>query len=83
MPTAPEKRKATTTAPVETRTGQPLRAETICEEAYSDPETVKTSPHNQVLHRTDYARTEDPAYWATTWRAYRRKRGASAAEEVD
>ena len=47
----------------------------VCEEAYSDPELVKTSPHNQPIHRADYSRTEDPSYWATTWRAYLRKHG--------
>ncbi|MBS1892585.1 MAG: aminomethyl-transferring glycine dehydrogenase subunit GcvPB [Actinobacteria bacterium] len=57
--------------------------ESICEEAYSDPEMVKSSPHNQVLHRTDYSRTEDPSYWATTWRAYQRKHGGSGGDEVD
>jgi len=50
----------------------------ICEEARSDPETVKTAPHNQVVHQLDARGLDDPARWATTWRAYRRKRGASA-----
>jgi glycine dehydrogenase subunit 2 len=54
---------------------------TVCEEAYSDPETVKTSPHNQVIHRVDGSRLEDPSYWATTWRAYLRKHRSSKGEE--
>ena len=51
----------------------------VCAEAYSDPETVKTAPHRQVVHQLDPRGLDDPAYWATTWRAYRRKRGAGAA----
>jgi glycine dehydrogenase subunit 2 len=48
----------------------------VCEEAYSDPELVKTSPHHQAIHRVDGSRLEDPSYWATTWRAYLRKHGS-------
>ena len=48
----------------------------ICEEARQDPELVKTAPHNQVIHRLDESRIEDPDYWATTWRAYVCKHGA-------
>ncbi|MBS1883991.1 MAG: aminomethyl-transferring glycine dehydrogenase subunit GcvPB [Actinobacteria bacterium] len=47
----------------------------VCEEAYADPELVKTAPHEQVIHRLDAARIDDPDYWATTWRAYLRKHG--------
>jgi glycine dehydrogenase subunit 2 len=49
--------------------------ETVCDEAYAHPEIVKSAPHNQVVHQLDAARLGDPEYWATTWRAYRRKRG--------
>jgi glycine dehydrogenase subunit 2 len=45
----------------------------VCEEAYSDPEMVKSAPHNQAIHRLDNAALEDPARWAMTWRAYERK----------
>jgi glycine dehydrogenase subunit 2 len=45
----------------------------ICEEAYSDPAIVRSAPHNQAIHRLDGAALEDPARWAMTWRAYRRK----------
>lgn len=45
----------------------------VCEEAYTDPETVKSAPHNQAIHKIDHAALEDPARWAMTWRAYRRK----------
>ena len=46
----------------------------MCGEAYSDPEIVKTAPHNQVVHKLDASGLDDPERWATTWRAYRRKR---------
>jgi glycine dehydrogenase subunit 2 len=45
----------------------------VCEEAYTDPEIVKSAPHNQAIHKIDHAALEDPARWAMTWRAYRRK----------
>lgn len=45
----------------------------ISEEAYTDPELVKTAPHNSTVHRADYTPLEDPDQWAITWRAYRRK----------
>jgi glycine dehydrogenase subunit 2 len=45
----------------------------VCDEAYTDPETVKTAPHRQVVHQLDPRGLDDPARWATTWRAYRRK----------
>ncbi len=46
----------------------------VCHEAYEDPEIVKTSPHNQVVHRSESTGLDDPTKWATTWRAYQRKR---------
>ena len=48
----------------------------ICEEARTDPELVKTSPHNQPIHRIVGSGLDDPDRWATTWRAYRRKNGS-------
>jgi glycine dehydrogenase subunit 2 len=49
----------------------------VAEEARSDPEKVKTSPHNSTVHRVMDARYfEDPAHWSITWRAYLRKHGA-------
>jgi glycine dehydrogenase subunit 2 len=44
-------------------------------EAYADPETVKTAPHNSTVHRTHPESFDDPDEWAVTWRAYRRKTG--------
>ena len=48
--------------------------EQISKEAYSDPELVKTAPHNQAIHRVDMEALEDPETWAMTWRAFLRKR---------
>jgi len=47
----------------------------ISKEAYSNPEIVKTAPHNQVVHQVDTEAVNDPQKWAMTWRAYLRKRG--------
>ncbi|MDA8310508.1 MAG: aminomethyl-transferring glycine dehydrogenase subunit GcvPB [Actinomycetota bacterium] len=49
----------------------------VCAEAYEHPEVVRTAPHRQVTHRLDGGALDDPARWATTWRAYRAKRPAS------
>jgi glycine dehydrogenase subunit 2 len=48
--------------------------EQISNEAYSDPEIVTSAPHNQPVHRMDASGLEEPEGWATTWRAYLRKR---------
>jgi glycine cleavage system P protein (glycine dehydrogenase) subunit 2 len=47
----------------------------VCAEAYEQPELVRNAPHNQVTHRVAGTRLDDPGYWATTWRAHRRKHG--------
>ncbi len=44
----------------------------ISDEAYSNPELVKTAPHNQAVHRLKNA-IDNPAHWAMTLRAYQRK----------
>jgi glycine dehydrogenase subunit 2 len=46
----------------------------ISDEAYSNPQIVKSAPHNQAIHKIDHAALEDPERWATTWRAYQRKK---------
>ena len=43
-------------------------------EAYSNPELVRTAPHNQAIRRLGATDLDDPALWATTWRAHVRKR---------
>jgi glycine dehydrogenase subunit 2 len=50
----------------------------VCREAYEDPELVRSAPHNQVVHKLADVPLDDPAVWATTWRAYQRKRSAAA-----
>ncbi|MEX0343510.1 MAG: aminomethyl-transferring glycine dehydrogenase subunit GcvPB [Rhizobiaceae bacterium] len=45
----------------------------ICEEARSDPEMVKTAPHRQAIAQAKGDAFEDPALWAMTWRAWKRK----------
>ncbi|OON64527.1 glycine dehydrogenase subunit 2 [Massilia sp. KIM] len=50
----------------------------ISEEAYSDPELVRTAPHNQAVHRLKTHALDDPARWAMTWRAYQRKKRRAA-----
>lgn len=49
----------------------------VVREAYEDPETVKTAPHNQAISQVDASGVNDPARWATTWRAHLRKRSAA------
>lgn len=46
----------------------------VAEEARTDPETVRTAPHNSTVHRADHASLDDPSQWAITWRAFLKKR---------
>jgi glycine dehydrogenase subunit 2 len=52
----------------------------VVEEARTDPELVKTAPHNSTIHTIDHAPLDDPSQWAITWRAYRRKVNQSRDE---
>jgi glycine dehydrogenase subunit 2 len=45
----------------------------IIEEAYSNPEIIKTAPHNSTVHKIQHDSFDDPDEWAVTWRAYIRK----------
>jgi len=45
----------------------------ISEEAYTDPDLVKTAPHNAAISRIDRTPSSDPSKWAMTWRAYLKK----------
>lgn len=45
----------------------------ISDEAYRDPDFVKTAPHNQAIHRLKHGETDNPETRAMTWRAYKRK----------
>ena len=50
----------------------------VAHEARTDPELVKTAPHNSTIHTIDHTPLDDPSQWAVTWRAYRRKVGHEA-----
>jgi glycine dehydrogenase subunit 2 len=47
----------------------------VSNEAYSNPEIVRTAPHNSTIHKIDHGPLDDPSQWAVTWRAYKRKIG--------
>ena len=47
--------------------------EKVSEEAYSNPELLKTAPHNSSNHRIVFDGFNDPEKWAMSWAAYRRK----------
>lgn len=47
--------------------------EKIVEEAYKNPEKVKNSPYNSVVHKIDHSTLDDPKKWAITWRMYLKK----------
>lgn len=46
----------------------------ISHEAYTNPEIVKTAPHNASISKIDPTPSTDPRKWAMTWRAYLKKR---------
>lgn len=52
----------------------------ISDEAYSDPELVKSSPHRAPIHLVKYEDLDKPDKWAITWRAYLKKKGKSILE---
>jgi glycine dehydrogenase subunit 2 len=45
----------------------------ISREAYTNPEIVKTAPHNAAISKIDTSPSSDPTKWAMTWRAYLKK----------
>jgi glycine dehydrogenase subunit 2 len=45
----------------------------VAGEARTDPDLVKTAPHNSTIHTIDHTSLDDPARWAMTWRAYQKK----------
>jgi glycine dehydrogenase subunit 2 len=50
----------------------------VSDEAYSDPQIVKTAPHNQTIRKLRAVSLDEPENWAMTWRAYERKRRGTA-----
>ncbi len=55
---------------------------TIAEEAYADPEFIHNAPYHSTVHRIDHEPLDDPARWAVTWRAYRRKHPVPASAAI-
>jgi glycine dehydrogenase subunit 2 len=49
-----------------------------CAEARANPQHVRDAPHNAAIHRIETAGLDDPARWATTWRAHQKKRAGQA-----
>ena len=47
--------------------------EQVSDEAYNNPENVKSAPHRSVVHKLDHSWLDDPEKWAVTWRAYLKK----------
>ncbi len=47
----------------------------VSDEAYSDPELVRSAPHNAAIHKIRSTPFDDPDRWAMTWRAYLKKGG--------
>ncbi len=45
----------------------------ISHEAYTNPEIVKTAPHNCAISKIDATPSSNPKKWAMTWRAYLKK----------
>ena len=52
----------------------------IAEEAYQNPDLVKSAPHSQPIRQIKGDWLDDPAKWAMTWRAYLRKHGSQSNE---
>ena len=45
--------------------------EKIIEEAYTNPDVLKTAPHNSSIHHiAEHEYLDDPKLWAVTWRMY-------------
>jgi glycine dehydrogenase subunit 2 len=47
----------------------------VVDEAYRDPDVVRSAPHNQAVAKLSDRDINDPANWATAWAACQRKQG--------
>jgi glycine dehydrogenase subunit 2 len=56
--------------------------DSICKEAYTEPDKVKTSPHQSSAAKIKASSLDDPRKLAMTWRAYVKKRKANPQEIV-
>ena len=45
----------------------------VFDEAYNNPQSVLTAPHQSVCHKMDESCMDDPDQWAITWRCYLKK----------
>lgn len=45
----------------------------VLNECYTNPEYVKSAPHNSTTHQVDESVFDDPDKWAITWKTYLRK----------
>ncbi len=45
----------------------------VAGEAYETPEVIHSAPHRSTVHQVEPSWFDDPARWAVTWRAYKRK----------
>ena len=45
----------------------------VVDEAYENPDYVKSAPHRSVIHKIEHDSLDDPEKWAITWRAYLKK----------
>jgi glycine dehydrogenase subunit 2 len=55
----------------------------ISQEAYSDPDLVRTSPHAAPIHLVKYEDLDRPDKWAVTWRAFLKKKGRSILSHME
>jgi glycine dehydrogenase subunit 2 len=50
----------------------------ISHEAYTNPQIIKTAPHNAAISKIDRTPSSDPKKWAMTWRSYVKKMGRNS-----
>jgi len=56
--------------------------EQVADEAYTNPDLVRSAPHNSTVHTIDHHPLDDPAQWCITWRAYLRKNVIASPEST-
>lgn len=55
----------------------------ISKEAYENPEFVKNSPYNSVVHKVPFANIDEPERIVVTWRQYLRKKGVTKVASTE